>query len=68
MVQHWSSGSLVTVPMTLDDKGLINLLAGVRAQALVTVAHIVTMLQNDSYEAILADSDTQLINLQDTAY
>ncbi|WP_440464936.1 DUF927 domain-containing protein [Psychrobacter sp. ASPA161_6] len=68
MVQHWSSGSLVTVPMTLDDKGLINLLAGVRAQALVTVAHIVTMLQHDSYEAILADSDNQLINLQDTAY
>ena len=68
MVQHWSSGSQVIVPMTLDDKGLINLLAGVRAQALVTVAHIVTMLQHDSYEAILADSDTQLINLQDTAY
>ena len=68
MVQHWSSGSLVTVPMTLDDKGMMNLLAGVRARALVTVAHIVTMLQHDSYEAILADSDNQLINLQDTAY
>jgi len=68
MVQHWSSGSLVTVPMTLNDKGLINLLAGVRAQALVTVAHIVTMLQDDSYEAILAADDTQLVNLQDTAY
>ncbi len=68
MVQHWSSGSLVTVPMTLDDKGLINLLAGVRVRALVTVAHIVTMLQNDSYEAILTADDTQLINLQDTAY
>ena len=68
MVQHWSSGSLVTVPMTLDDKGMMNQLAGVRARALVTVAHIVTMLQDDSYEAILADSDNQLINLQDTAY
>ena len=68
MVQHWSSGSQVTVPMTLDDKGLINLLAGVRAQALVTVAHIVTMLQHDSYEAILSADDTQLVNLQDTAY
>ncbi|MBI0427158.1 DUF927 domain-containing protein [Psychrobacter sp. NG27] len=68
MVQHWSSGSLVTVPMTLDDKGMMNQLAGVRAQALVTVAHIVTMLQDDSYEAILAADDTQLINLQDTAY
>ncbi|MGB2784530.1 DUF927 domain-containing protein [Psychrobacter sp.] len=68
MVQHWSSGSLVTVPMTLDDKGMMNQLAGVRARALVTVAHIVTMLQHDSYEAILADSDNQLINLQDTAY
>ncbi len=68
MVQHWSSGSLVTVPMTLDDKGMMNQLAGVRARALVTVAHIVTMLQADSYEAILAADDTQLINLQDTAY
>lgn len=68
IVQHWSSGSQVTVPMTLDDKGLINLLAGVKAQALVTVAHIVTMLQDDSYEAILAADNTQLVNLQDTAY
>lgn len=68
MVQHWSSGSKVTVPMTLDDKGLINLLAGIKVQALVTVAHIVTMMQHDSYEAILAADDTQLINLQDTAY
>ena len=68
MVQHWSSAAPVTVPMTLDDKGLINLLAGVNAKALVTVAHIVTMLQDDSYEAILAADDTQLINLQDTAY
>lgn len=68
MVQHWSSAAPVTVPMTLDNKGLINLLAGVNAQAVVTVAHIVTMLQDDSYEAILAADDTQLINLQDTAY
>ncbi|WP_296240573.1 MULTISPECIES: DUF927 domain-containing protein [unclassified Psychrobacter] len=68
MVQHWSSAAPVTVPMTLDNKGLINSLAGVKAQALVTVADIVTMLQDDSYEAILAADDTQLINLQDTAY
>lgn len=68
MVQHWSSAAPVTVPMTLDNKGLINLLAGVNAKALVTVAHIVTMLQDDSYQAILAADDTQLINLQDTAY
>lgn len=68
MVQHWSSAAPVTVPMTLDDKGMMNQLAGVRAQALVTVAHIVTMLQDDSYEAILAADDTQLISLQDTAY
>ena len=68
MVQHWSSTAPVTVPMTLDNKGLINSLAGVKAQALVTVADIVTMLQDDSYEAILAADDTQLINLQDTAY
>ncbi|MBH0086016.1 DUF927 domain-containing protein [Psychrobacter sp. SCQQ22] len=68
MVQHWSSGSQVTIPMTIDNKGMITLLAGVNARALVTVAHIVTMLQADSYEAILAADDTQLINLQDTAY
>ena len=68
MVQHWSAAAPVTVPMTLDNKGLINLLAGVNAKALVTVAHIVTMLQDDSYDAILAADDTQLINLQDTAY
>ncbi|MGP5074975.1 DUF927 domain-containing protein [Psychrobacter celer] len=68
MVQHWGSTAPVTVPMTLDNKGLINSLAGVKAKALVTVAHIVTMMQHDSYKAILADNDTQLINLQDTAY
>jgi len=66
-VQHWSSGSLVTVPMTLDNKGLINLLAGVRAQALVTDAHIVTKLQaGESYNAI--KDDNELIQLADTAY
>ena len=69
MVQHWSSGSLLTVPMTLTDKGMINLLAGVNARALVTMADIVTMLHaNNSYEAILADDDSQTINLKDTAY
>ena len=69
MVQHWSSGSLLTVPMTLNDKGMINLLAGVNARALVTVADIVTMLHaNHSYEAILAADETQIINLKDTAY
>lgn len=68
MVQHWSSAAPVTVPMTLDNKGLINSLAGVNAKAMVTVADIVTMLQDDSYEAIVAADDTQLINLQDTAY
>ena len=69
MVQHWSSGSLLTVPMTLDNKGMINLLAGVNARALVTVADIVTMLHaNHSYEAILAADDSQIINLKDTAY
>lgn len=69
MVQHWSSGSLLTVPMTIDNKGMINLLAGVNARALVTMADIVTMLHaNHSYEAILAADDTQIINLKDTAY
>ena len=69
MVQHWSSGSLLTVPMTIDNKGMINLLAGVNARALVTMADIVTMLHaNHSYEAILAADDSQIINLKDTAY
>ena len=69
VVQHWSSGSLLTVPMTIDNKGMINLLAGVNARALVTVADIVTMLHaNHSYEAILAADDSQIINLKDTAY
>lgn len=48
---------------------MINLLAGVNARALVTMADIVTMLHaNHSYEAILAADDTQLISLKDTAY
>ena len=69
MVQHWSSGSQVTIPMTIDNKGMINLLAGVNARALVTVADMVTMLHaNNSYEAILAADDAQLINLKDTTY
>ena len=69
MVQHWSGGSQVTVPMTLDNKGMINLLAGVNARALITVADIVTMLHaNHGYDAILAADDTQLINLKETAY
>jgi putative DNA primase/helicase len=67
MVQHWSSGSLVTVPMTLNDKGLLDLLAGIKAQALVTDAHIVTKLQaGESYNAIKEDSE--LIQLADTAH
>ena len=67
VVQHWGSSSLVTVPMTLDDKGIINLLAGVNARALVTVAHIVTLLQaNESYDTI-ADS-AEVIELAETAY
>ena len=69
MVQHWSSGSLLTVPMTIDNKGMINLLAGVNARALVTIADILTMLHaNHSYEAILTADETQIINLKDTAY
>ncbi|WP_201562678.1 DUF927 domain-containing protein [Psychrobacter sp. CMS30] len=69
MVQHWSSAAPVTIPMTLNNKGMINLLAGVNARALVTVADIVTMLHaNHSYEAILAADETQIINLKDTAY
>ena len=67
MVQHWSSGSRVTVPVTLDDKGLLNSLAGIKAQVLVTMAHIVTMLQSgDSYDSIKANAD--IIELADTAH
>ena len=69
LVKCWSNKHPVTVPMTLDNKRMIDLLAGVNARALVTVADIVTMLHSgDSYEAILAADDTQLINLKDTAY
>ncbi|MBB3107641.1 hypothetical protein FHS24_002172 [Psychrobacter luti] len=69
MVQHWSSGSLLTVPMTIDNKRMINLLAGVNARALVTMADIVTLLHaNHSYEAILAADDSQIINLKESAY
>lgn len=66
-VQHWSSGSLVTVPVTLDNKGLLSPLAGIKAQSLVTDAHIVTKLQaGESYNAIVDDSE--LIHLAETAY
>ena len=68
MVQHWSSGSLVTVPVTLDNKGLLNSLAGIKAQALVTDAHIVTKLEaSESYECI-KEQAIEIIELADTAY
>ena len=68
MVQHWSSGSLVTIPVTLDNKGLLNSLAGIKAQALVTDAHIVTKLEaSESYECI-KEQAIEIIELADTAY
>lgn len=68
VIQHWSGSSQVTVPMTLDNKGVINLLAGVRAQALVTDAHIVTKLQcGESYEYI-KEQAIEIIKLADTNY
>jgi putative DNA primase/helicase len=68
MAQHWSSGSLLTVPITLDNKGLIDLLAGVKAQALVTDAHIVTKLEaSESYEYI-KEQAIEIIELADTAH
>ena len=68
MVKHWSSRSQVTVPMTLDNKGMMNLLAGVKAQALVTDAHIVTKLQSgESYEYI-KEQAIEIIELADTTY
>ncbi len=67
-VKHWSSASPVTVPMTLDDKGKQKLLAGMNAKAVITTAHIVTLLQNElNYSAILNLDDTQTLNLKDTA-
>lgn len=67
LVQHWGSTRRVIVPVTLDDKGTIELLAGVRAQALVTDAHIVTKLQaHESYADIKADAEQ--IELADTAH
>ncbi|WP_201530721.1 DUF927 domain-containing protein [Psychrobacter sp. LFX-11D] len=64
-VHHWSSTRRVVVPMTLDDKGKKALLAGVKAQALITTADIVTMLQaNESYEYIKEQAN--IIELSDT--
>lgn len=66
-IQHWGSTRRVIVPMTLDDKGKKALLAGVKAQALITTADIVTMLQaNESYEYIKEQAD--IIELADTAH
>ncbi|MGP5336349.1 DUF927 domain-containing protein [Psychrobacter maritimus] len=66
-IQHWCSTRRVVVPMTLDDKGKKSLLAGVKAQALITTADIVTMLQaNESYEYIKTQAD--IIELADTAH
>ena len=68
-VKHWGSASPVTVTMTLDEKGRQRLFAGLNAKAVITTAHIVTLLQSGlDYTAILNLDDTQLINLKDTAY
>lgn len=68
MVQHWSSAAPITVPVTLNNKGLLNSLAGIKAQALVTMADIVTMLQSgESYEYI-KEQAIEIIELADTAY
>ncbi len=67
-IQHWSSTRRVVVPMTLDDKGKKSLLEGVKAQALITTADIVTMLQaNESYEYI-KEQAIEIIELADTAH
>lgn len=67
-VKHWGSASPVTVTMTLDEKGRQRLFAGLNAKAVITTAHIVTLLQSGlDYTAILSLDDTQTINLKDTA-
>ena len=67
-IQHWSSTRRVVVPMTLDDKGKKSLLEGVKAQALITTADIVTMLQaNESYEYI-KEQAIEIIELADTPH
>src|SRR5690606_37411054 len=64
-IQHWGSTRCVVVPMTLNDKGTKALLAGVKAQALITTANIVTMLQaNESYEYIKEQAN--IVELADT--
>ena len=66
-IQHWGGTRRVIVPMTLNDKGTKALLEGVKAQALITTADIVTMLQaNESYEYIKTQAD--IIELVDTAH
>ena len=66
-IQHWSSTRRVVVPMTLDDISTKALLAGIKAQALVTTADIVTMLQaGESYEYIKEQAN--IIELADTVH
>ena len=68
MVQHWCSAAPVTVPMTIDNKGMINLLAGVNARALVTDAHIVTKLQSGESYDYIKEQAVDIVELADTAH
>lgn len=66
-IQHWSSTRRVVVPMTLDDKGTKALLEGVKVQALITTADIVTMLQaGESYDYIKEQAN--IVELADTVH
>lgn len=68
LVKCWSNKHPVTVPVTLDDNGLLDALAGIKAQALVTDAHIVTKLQSgESYEYI-KEQAVDIVELADTAH
>lgn len=67
MIQHWGNERRVIVPMTLDDHKTKSLLAGVNAQAWITIADIVTMLSaGNSFDEI--QSEAEIVDLADTAY
>ncbi|WP_201532844.1 DUF3987 domain-containing protein [Psychrobacter ciconiae] len=66
-IEHWGNERRVIVPMTLDDHKTKKLLAGVNAQAWITVADIVTMLDGgNTFDDIQNEAD--IVELQATGW
>jgi len=66
-IDHWGNDRRVIVPMTLDDHRTKKLLAGVNAQAWITVADIVTMLDGgNTFDDIQNEAD--IVELQATGW